>query len=274
MTTTASPVRVRQHSPAYWRVTFDNPPVNLHNAEVVAGLRDLVDRLESDPGVQVVVFDSANPDFFMAHIDLVRRGEVSDKPGPTGLPPWPDILTRLEHAPYITVGSVRGRARGVGSEFLLALDIRFASREKAIFCQPEIGFGFFPGGGGLERLPLVTGRPRAMEVILGGEDFDADTAERYGWINRSVPDAELDAFTDRFATRVAGFDRLATKTAKEILNTRSHVAAGSDQAATNARFLEAFARPEVKARIQRFMEKGGQQNDDLELNLGERLPGL
>jgi enoyl-CoA hydratase/carnithine racemase len=224
--------------------------------------------------VQVVVFDSANPDFYMAHIDLVRRYEVSQEPGPTGLSPWPDILTRLEHAPYITVGSVRGRARGVGSEFLLALDIRFASREKAIFCQPEIGFGFFPGGGGLERLPLVTGRPRAMEIIVGGEDFDAETAERYGWINRSVPDAELDAFTGRFATRVASFDRLATKTAKEILNARSHVAAGSDQAATNARFLESFARPEVKARIQRFMEKGGQQNDDLELNLGEHLSEL
>ena len=115
----------------------------------------------------------------MAHIDLVRRSQVSQEPGPTGLPPWPDILTRLEHAPYITVGSDRGRARGVGSEFLLALDIRFASREKAIFCQPEIGFGFFPGGGGLERLPLVTGRSRAMEIILGGEDFDAETAERY-----------------------------------------------------------------------------------------------
>jgi len=274
MTTTASPVRLRQYSPAYWQVTFDNPPINLHDAEVVAGLKDLVDRLDADSHVQVVVFDSANPDFYMAHIDLVRRYEVSQEPGPTGLPPWPDILTRLEHAPYITVGSVRGRARGVGSEFLLALDIRFASREKAIFCQPEIGFGFFPGGGGLERLPLATGRSRAMEIITGGEDFDADTAERYGWINRSVPDAELDAFTDRFATRVAGFDRLATTTAKEILNTRSHVASGTDQQSTNARFLDAFARPEVKARIQRFMDKGGQQNDDLELNLGQHLPQL
>ena len=169
--------------------------------------------------MQVVVFDSANPDFYMAHIDLVRRGQVSQESGPTGLPPWPDILTRLEHAPYITVGSVRARARGVGSEFLLALDVRFASREKAIFCQPEIGFGFFPGGGGLERLPLVTGRSRAMEIILGGKDFDADPAERYGWINRAVPDAELDAFTDRFATRVASFDRFATATANQILNT-------------------------------------------------------
>jgi enoyl-CoA hydratase/carnithine racemase len=273
MTTTASPVRLRQHSPAYWQVTFDNPPINLHDAEVVAALKDLVDRLDADPLVQVVVFDSANPDFYMAHIDLVRRYEVGQEPGPTGLPPWPDILTRLEHAPYITVGSVRGRARGVGSEFLLALDIRFASREKAIFCQPEIGFGFFPGGG-LERLPLVTGRSRAMEIITGGEDFDADTAERYGWINRSVPDAELDAFTDRFATRVAGFDRLATTTAKEILNTRSHLASGTDQQSTNARFLDAFARPEVKARVQRFMENGGQRNDDLELNLGQHLPQL
>jgi enoyl-CoA hydratase/carnithine racemase len=166
-------------------------------------------------------------------------------------------------------------AQVVGThKFLLALDIRFASREKAIFCQPEIGFGFFPGGGGLERLPLITGRSRAMEIITGGEDFDADTAERYGWINRSVPDAELDAFTDRFATRIAGFDRLATTTAKEILNTRSHLASGTDQQSTNARFLDAFARPEVKARIQRFMDKGGQQNDDLELNLGQHLPQL
>jgi enoyl-CoA hydratase/carnithine racemase len=192
MTTTASPVRLRQYSPAYWRVTFDNPSINLHDTEVVAGLKDLVDRLDANPHVQV---------------------------------------------------------------------------------GPEIGFGFFPGGG-LERLPLVTGRSRAMEIITGGEDFDADTAERYGWINRSVPDTELDAFTDRFATQVASFDRLATKTAKEILNTRSHIAVGSDQTATYARFLDAFARPEVKARIQRFMEKGGQQKDDLELNLGEHLPEL
>ncbi len=241
-----SPVQVHPRTAAYWRVTFDNPPINLHDAEVVAGLKDLVDRLDADQQVQVVVFDSANPDFYMAHIDLVRRGQVSQEPGPTGLPPWPDILTRLEHAPYITVGSVRGRARGVGSEFLLALDVRFASREKAIFCQPEIGFGFFPGGGGLERLPLVTGRSRAMEIIAGGEDFDAETAERYGWINRSVPDAELDAFTERYAARVASFDRLATKTAKEILNTRSHVASGTDQQSTNARFLQPSPSPKSK----------------------------
>jgi enoyl-CoA hydratase/carnithine racemase len=220
MSTTASPVRVRQHSPAYWRVTFDNPPVNLHDAEIITGLTALVDRLESDAQVQVVVFDSANPDFYMAHINLVRRYEVSQEPGPTGLPPWPDILTRLEHAPYSTVGSVRGRARGVGSEFLLALDIRFASREKAIFCQPEIGFGFFPGGG-LERMPLVTGRSRAMEIILGGEDFDADTAERYGWINRSKLATRVANRSVKASRSASGMDRLATTTAKEILNTRS-----------------------------------------------------
>jgi enoyl-CoA hydratase/carnithine racemase len=266
---------LRQPAPGYWRVTIDNPPLNLFDPDLLTALQQLVGRLEADNDTKVVVFDSANPDYFIAHIDLIRADQFDQTPQPsTGLVAWPDLAARLERAPFVTVSAIRGRTRGVGSEFALATDVRFASRERAVFCHPELGFGFIPGGGGLERLSLNTGRARAIEIIIGACDFDADTAERYGWINRSVPDAELDAFTDRFATRVAGFDRLATKTAKEILNTRSHVAAGTDQAASNARFLEAFARPEVKARIQRFMEKGGQQNDDLELNLGEHLPGL
>jgi enoyl-CoA hydratase/carnithine racemase len=274
MATTASPIRVRQHSPAYWRVTFDNPPVNMYDADVLAGLRNLVDTLEADQEVKVVVFDSADPDFFISHIDLIRVDEGGQEPGPTGLPPWPDILTRLEHGPFITVGSVRGRARGVGSEFLLALDIRFASREKAIFCQPEIGFGFFPGGGGLERLPLVTGRSRALEIVVGGEDFDADTAERYGWINRSVPDADLDAFAHRFARRVAGFDREALTTAKEILNQRGQLASGADHQATAARFYDVVQGPRVTAHVKKFLQMGGQQKGEFELNLAEHLPEM
>ncbi len=274
MTASISPVRVRQHSPAYWRVTFDNPPVNMYDADVLAGLRNLVDTLEADQEVKVVVFDSADPDFFISHIDLIRVGEGGQEPGPTGLPPWPDILTRLEHAPFITVGSVRGRARGVGSEFLLALDIRFASQEKAIFCQPEIGFGFFPGGGGLERLPLACGRARALEIIAGGEDFDAGTAERYGWINRAVPDADLDAFTDRFASRVAGFDREALTTAKEILNLRGQLASGADQQATAARFYQVVQGPKVTAHVTKFLQMGGQQKGEFELNLAEHLPEM
>lgn len=227
--------------------------------------------MEGNDEIKVVVFDSADPDFFMAHIDLTRVGEGADKPGPTGLPPWPDFLYRLERAPFVTVASVRGRARGVGSEFILGLDVRFASREKAVLSQPEIGFGFFPGGGGLERLPLLTGRSRAMEIILSSEDSDADTAERYGWINRSLPDTELDAFVERFAERVSQFDRPALVAAKQLLNKRGALADAADLRATQDKFYEVVARPEVRGRIAKFMANGGQQRSDLESNLGERL---
>src|SRR4029077_15852586 len=105
-----------------------------------------------------------------------------------------------------------------GCEFALACDLRFASREKAIFGQPEVGFGLIPGGGALERLPLVVGRSRAIEIVLGADDFDADTAERYGWINRAVPDAELDGYVANFVRRVLSFDSQALTTAKAILN--------------------------------------------------------
>ena len=162
----------------------------------------------------------------------------------------------------MTVGLIRGRARGVGSEFLLALDMRFASRERAILCQPEIGFGFVPGGGGLERLPLVTGRSRAMEIVVGGEDFDADTAERYGWVNRSVPDAELDSFVERLASRIAGFDRQAVITAKKILNQRGRVAQGTDQLETFKTFVGLLQSPSAQHKISELLELGLQQRSD------------
>jgi enoyl-CoA hydratase/carnithine racemase len=270
MTVIAPPLRIEQPSPAYWRVTIDNPPINLFDPDVVAGLRQLVDRLEEDPEVKVVVFDSADPEYFMAHIDLLRVDEPQ-APGPTGLPAWPDITTRLERAPFVTVGSVRGRARGVGSELLLALDVRFASLERAVFCQPEVGFGFVPGGGGLERLPLVTGRARALEIIVGCEDFDAATAERYGWINRAVPDAELDAFVDRFARRVASFDRNAIALAKQIVNERGHLTTPTDLVSTYDRFGVLLTEPATQARAARFLAAGLQQRSEFELNLSDHL---
>lgn len=147
MTELKIPVAVKKRSAGYWRVTLDNPPINLFDPEMIAGLRALVDQLERDREVKVVVFDSADPDYFIAHLDLVRAAEFSLEPGPTGLSPWPDVARRLEQGPFVTVGLVRGRARGVGSEFLQALDIRFASRERAILSQIELGTGIFPGGG-------------------------------------------------------------------------------------------------------------------------------
>ncbi len=260
-----------RRSPQYWRVTLNNPPINLFDPEMLDELTGLIDDLERDQHVQVVVFDSAVPDFFMAHLDVARAAEFRVAVGPTGLPPWPDVAMRLERAPFVTVGVVRGRARGVGSEFLLALDVRFASREKAILGQLEVGTGLFPGGGGLERLPKLTGRARAIEIVTSADDFDADTAERYGWVNRSIPDADLDEFVERFADRLARFDRRAIATAKQIISARTGLPAPADLAATEAKFLEALAFPEVQARLRHLFERGFQRDSDLERRMGFHL---
>lgn len=252
-------------------MTLNNPPLNLFDPEMLDELVSLVDDLERDGQVNVVVFDSAVPDYFMAHLDVARADEFSRRPGPTGLPPWPDVALRLERAPFVTVGVLRGRARGVGSEFLLAMDVRFASREKAVLGQLEVGTGLFPGGGGLERLPKLIGRARAIEVITGADDFDADNAAAYGWVNHSIADAELEAFVERFATRLAGFDRRAIATAKQIINQRTGLPEPADLAATEAKFLEALTLPDVQARLLRLFELGFQRDSDLERRMGHHL---
>ncbi|WP_036506731.1 enoyl-CoA hydratase/isomerase family protein [Nocardioides sp. URHA0020] len=277
--TRVSTLSVTAASAGWWKVLFENPPINMYDPGVLRDFQDLVAKIETDPNLKVVTFETANPSFFMAHIDLTQVGGAaatddpasSTAPGPTGLPPWPDVLVRLEQAPVLTVGVLRGRARGVGSEFLLALDVRFASQELGILSQPEIGFGFFPGGGGMERLPLAVGRARALEIIAGGEDFDADTAERYGWVNRSVADADLDAFVSRFAERVAAFDKPALAATKELLNKRVRMAEPADLEATQAKFFQVSAGPLVAGHGQRLFELGGQTDGDMERNLGDRL---
>jgi enoyl-CoA hydratase/carnithine racemase len=165
----AAPVRAELRGPGYWSVTFDNPPFNLYDPEVEASLAAAVDQVEADPDAKVVVFDSALPEFFMAHLNLGRIGEFKE-----GMPTWFDIVGRLGRAPFITVGCVRGRARGIGNEFLMALDVRFASREKAVLGQLEIGSGIIPGCGGMQRLWRLTGKARALEIIASGEDYSAE----------------------------------------------------------------------------------------------------
>lgn len=278
MTNATSTLSVTQVSPGWWKVRFENPPINMYDPTVLRDFQELVERIETDDELRVVTFETANPRFFMAHIDLLQVGGANqddpsqaEEPGPTGLPPWPDVLMRLERAPVLTVGVLRGRARGVGSEFMLALDVRFASRELGVLGQPEIGFGFFPGGGGMERLPLAVGRARALEIIVGGQDFDADTAERYGWVNRAVPDNQLDAFVTEFAERVAAFDKAPIAATKELLNDRVRMAVGSDQVATQSKFFEVSAGPQVGAHVAAFLAQGGQTDGDFELHLGDRL---
>ena len=150
--------------------------------------------LEADPSVKVVVFQSANPDFFIAHLDVAKAAE---RPEALGL--WRDFVLRLSSTPVVSIAKIRGRARGIGNEFVLACDMRFASRQNALFGNPEVGVGLVPGGGALEWLPRLVGRSRALEIVLSGDDFDADIAERYGWVNRTLDDGDLDSFVDTLA---------------------------------------------------------------------------
>src|SRR5579863_10649306 len=188
--------------PGRWTVTFNNPPINMFVPATIVELGALMTGLEKDPSVKVVVFQSANPEFFVAHLDVAKAAERPDV-----LNLWRDFVLRLSSAPVVSIAKVRGRTRGIGNEFVLACDMRFASRQSALFGNPEVGVGLIPGGGALEWLPRLVGRSRALEIALSGDDFDADIAERYGWVNRSVDDDGLDSFVDTLAGRLVSFDR-------------------------------------------------------------------
>src|SRR5215211_6797120 len=206
-------IRLQRHLPSYWRVTFDHPPLNLFGPETIPQLNDIISELEADEHVKVVVFDSAVEGFFLTHYNFLAPLEASTNlpPGPTGLQALPDMLVRLSRAPVVSIVSIRGRATGVGSELALASDMRFASREKAVLSQWEVGAGLVPGGGPMARLPRLIGRGRALEVLLGADDIGGDLAELYGYVNRSLPDSELDEFVDALALRMASFDKHAIR---------------------------------------------------------------
>jgi enoyl-CoA hydratase/carnithine racemase len=251
----------------HWRVTLNNPPINVVDDEMYDAFYDLVGEIEADKALKVVTFESANPDFFIAHYGTAAPRSRF------GVPPWIEAATRLAKSGVLSIAVIRGRVRGGGSEFALACDIRFASREKAIFGQPEVGTGLIPGGGALQRLPPLVGRSRALEIVLGADDFDADTAGRYGWINRAIPDAELDAFVANFVRRVQSFDQQALQTVKSII-----IQTGlPDRAAlqsTQDTFFQSFGWEGVKERLPKLRERGIGQAGDFELNLGRHLGSL
>lgn len=268
-TTAASRIRLVRKSEAYWKVTFANPPLNLIGPDEVRELGRIMDQIEADPRVQVVVFDSAIAGSFINHYDLSKPLEASTslKPGPTGMHPVPDFMVRLSKLPAITIVSIRGRASGIGSELALAADMRFASREKAVLSQFEVGAGFVPGGGPMARLPRLVGRGRAMEILIGADDFSADLAERYGYINRALPDAELDGFVDALATRIASFDRHAIAETKKLVDLASMPPDAEMQPGWDA-FIESVQRPGAQSRLKALVAKGLQQPGDVEKNLG------
>lgn len=257
-------------TPEYWRVTIDHPPFNIYGPDSMPQLNSVISQIESDLELAVVVFDSAVPGFFLTHYDFIPPLErtTSMAPGPTGLPPLPDMLVRLSRAPVVSIASIRGRATGVGSELALASDMRFASREKAILSQFEIGAGFVPGGGPMARLPRLMGRGRALEILLGGNDISGDIAERYGYVNRALPDAELDGFVDALARRIASFDKQSISDIKNLVNDASLPPNDALAAEWNG-FIASVQRPAAQRNIKKLMEAGLQTNPEVEINLAE-----
>jgi len=267
--TIAKQIHLEQHSPSYWRVTFDHPPLNIFGPQNIPLLNEIITALETDEQVKVVAFDSAVEGFFLTHYDFLAKLEDSTSlpPGPTGLQPLPDMLVRLSRAPVVSIVSIRGRATGVGSELALASDMRFASREKAILSQWEVGAGLVPGGGPMARLPRLIGRGRALEVLLGADDISGDLAELYGYVNRALPDAELDAFVDALARRIASFDKQAIAETKRLVDVAS-LPADAEIAPEWEAFLASVRRPASQVRIKALMERGFHKAGDVENRLG------
>src|SRR5438270_6838369 len=274
MTEMAAHVRVIEETSAYWRVLFENPPFNIVDATIFEGLQDLIARMDTSPSLRVVVFESANPGFYLAHFDLTGKiGNIMTAVGASGLPVLTDTFVRLTKSPAVSIAKIRGCVRGVSSEFVLACDMRFASRENTRLGHPELGVGLHPGGGGTERLPHLVGRGRALEIVLSANDFDGETAEQYGYVNRSLPDAELDGFVDALARRIGSFDRRALVAAKHLVNEVS--------LPPFDRLLDAFASfgtalgwPEAQNRINTVLGRGLQRDAGFEKNWPEILGSL
>lgn len=268
-----STLTIEAPTPKIRKLAFSNPPANLIVPETVTQLHDAIKSFSNDPAVQVVIITSSVPRFFFNHFDLRQAAKFPVLPGVEATPAWVDLVVSLSKAPFVSIASIRGRTRGGGNELSLACDLRYASKEQAFFSQPEVGTGIVPGGGGSERLPRLVGRDRALEAILGSQDYDADTAERYGWITRALPDADLDRFVDTMAARFASFDKAALVAAKEQVN-RASLPPDSDLRAAYTEYSRSLTGPCVGPRLQRLGKFVAEKGLDVELRLGDYLgPG-
>jgi len=254
--------------PGQWTITFTNPPINMFVPATIMELGALMTDLDADPSVKVVVFQTGNPDFFIAHLDVAKAAE---RPEVLGL--WREFVLGISSSPVVSIAKIRGRTRGIGNEFVLACDMRFASRQNAQFGNPEVGVGLVPGGGALEWLPRLVGRSRALEFLLSGDDFDADIAERYGWVNRTLDDDGLDPFVDALVRRLVSFDREALGAVKAQVNRFGTPTATELKSSTDL-FFSALAWPGQQARRARVRNLAYGVPGDFELNFGRYLPAL
>lgn len=267
--TQPSTISVERLTPRIRQITFSNPPVNLIVGETVSRLVEVVTELSEDPQVHVVVFTSSTPGYFFNHFDLDRVADFMPS-GPETTPAWIDLVIRLSTAPFISIASVRGRARGGGDELALACDLRYASRERAVFGQSGAGGGILPGGG-TEHLPRFIGRDWALEAILSSNGYDADTAERCGWVTRTVADAELDGFVGGVATLLASFDKAALAAAKAQAD-RGTLPPDADVRVAYTQFLSSLTRPRAQAFLPQLEKLAAERGlEELELRLGDCL---
>jgi enoyl-CoA hydratase/carnithine racemase len=242
--------------------TIDHPPINLFDAALIVDLDRFGREVEADSEVRVVVIDSADPEFFIAHADvnLILQLPRDPQPAPTELSVFQAMVDRFRTMPKVTIAVIEGRARGGGSELVLAMDMRFAARGKALLAQPEVAVGIIPGGGGTQRLPRLVGRARALEIVLGCNDIDADLAERWGYVNRALAEDELRPFVDALARRIASFPAEAIAHAKAAVTAAEPdlVPGLLDEA---HRFAQTLAAKETITRMERFLELGGQTRE-------------
>jgi len=249
------------------------PPMNLLGPELVRDLVSLIQRAEADNAIQVLVFKSADPDYFIAHVDVTQIKEYRQEAAKlTGEASIALLFRRLSASRLVTIAQIEGRVRGAGSEFALACDMRFAARESAIFAQFEPSLGVIPGGGAVQHLTRLMGRARALEVLLSADDYDAELAERYGWINRALPAKALGDFVRSLAHRIAGFPAAGQVVVKERVNAIA-LAPAEDFRRDSDLFGEGMRNPEAQSRTQAAMKRGFQTRD-AEMSLGRLLGDL
>lgn len=265
---------LKAETPQLWRVTFNNPPVNVIGTAMIRDLKLLLTELESNKTVNAVIFDSADPDFYLAHYDLAaNHAETEALPSPTGYAAWVDVLVRLSHVPAVTISAIRGIARGAGSEFILATDIRFASLEKAVLGQMEVGFTALPGGGAAGRLPALVGRGRAFEILLSGEDYPAPLAEKYGYVNRAIPDADFEQFVSAWGLRVSKWDPQVIADIKSYVNKYTRLPDEEYPPQSDA-FWASARRPGFQSVAKQLFDNGLQTRGELEYELGARIGSI
>ncbi|MBW1818768.1 MAG: enoyl-CoA hydratase/isomerase family protein [Deltaproteobacteria bacterium] len=244
-------------------VTIDHPPINLMTGRMMWELLNLSEEIAADDKVRVVVFDSADPDYFIAHFDLTALIRYPDRP-----PAKSSELHRLNKTcenfrrmPKVSIAKLEGRTRGGGSEFVLGLDMRFGAIGRAVLCQPEVALGILPGGGGTQRLSRLLGSARALEALLGCRDFPAELAAQYGWINRALPPEQLTPFVENLAFSIAAYPLEAVARCKTSILNVAEMPLVEGLIEESYLFDQLATQSEPKVRMKRFLDAGGQTRE-------------